>query len=1257
MSIPTFKTITLPSEFTHSSKYVSVSSSFNKTEMSVFSKVISYCGNGEMWTIDRNGFIHIHQLPTYKLLKKLDGQGNPVISNSSTQDNKHIHTCILPISRDDFYMGLGTGKIEFWNRRKKKPVKTLTGHTGSITALIKFITKNNKTRIVSASTDFTIRFWEDNHLVTRLTDLSHWVNGLCYCNGFIWAACESSAIRVYDEDGKLVASLEHFHDKGVSCIEYNYGEDEIWTAGKDKGIYIFNPKNFEVKDSFLVPFDINIMFYALDGNQSRMIIGSSNTIHIWDCTSRMKILEIPLKGHIFNISSIFSGGQIKSSSQNASKKDIWIACSDRKIRVYSLDDINRVVKKAVDSDPVLKEHFQTFAIEFEENNDMTLPRDRSENPVISHDEPQIIDQPQPPNEPSEELEIDESVILDLNHRSVFTQTEQEKKKAPEIPSLKLAQTFNKSIKSPRKLNSDRPKKDSILQSPRKSLIPNTARDKIESSKNENYEFRKLQHNNTVLNDKIDKQQEEIKQLKEFISDLTHNHDLKIQELDVTINSSQNKVKELETLVKTFETDNKILVEEKEDLTNEISTIKNNLQEKDNSINEQLSDKETSLSNLKKEISNLKQQNQDLKSELQKESQRANKFELDLSLESEGNKKIIEELSQSKEEISLDNTNLKNKHDDMRKDLIRLQCEQEEKLQKANDHNKKLQSILDKELEEENKLKKEIENLKEQINNLNKKNLDQDKIIKDFEVERDQNNSKFEEERSLLSKDLLDQISKLNDQLFEKDKKIEELNNNNSYLQETVDYQRNDINLSREELIQKEDDIERLLKDAQDSYKEKELFEEKLKQLEEKLSNDLKDSQDSFNLQKEERLREIEVHNHFVESLTSKHKEEVDNLTSLNEDLLGQVQALTQQLKLVDLQRDELQKRLLELQNIVDDQTSTTKNLEEVMSKLQDEKQQLEDKNQNLENQISQLNGNINEDLDKRNKEVESLNSQNSDLSNQLAAALEEINKLKNESSEKNTRIEELELNISQQKADLSSIQETYEEQISSLSSTIQNLNEDIKNKSSSNSEQNEKLIELEEKSNLLQSNLEEKENSLNSIINILEDKENIISQLTQQLQDLNNEKESSSSYLEELSKQKGASDLLIEEKNKEIEELEKQKEENELKFNETINDLQSQIDNLKQSLEYEKQALLDAQASGNDKELREKELESQVDELKEKQKEKDEALNALNNSIQNHLSIPKNIPQINLTGASSVSFDKISEKLQSMLSIVETDLM
>lgn len=117
------------------------------------------------------------------------------------------------------------GKINVWDVKEGKLIKTLAGHTDAVTSLAYM---KEMGYLASGSMDKTIKIWDvkEGKLVKTLEVQSDYVCALGYIeeNAFLVSSDKSDkGISIWDvEEGKLIKKIEGFTGGLLACIDENH---------------------------------------------------------------------------------------------------------------------------------------------------------------------------------------------------------------------------------------------------------------------------------------------------------------------------------------------------------------------------------------------------------------------------------------------------------------------------------------------------------------------------------------------------------------------------------------------------------------------------------------------------------------------------------------------------------------------------------------------------------------------------------------------------------------------------------------------------------------------------------------------------------------------------------------------------------------------------------------------------------------------------------------------------------------------------
>ena len=210
---------------------------------------------------------------------------------------------ITPLSSDLFAVGLSNGVIAVYQIGTSTPSQqyTLTGHTGTVRALIKL----NDGRLCSASGDSTIKIWRlyERRLDVDLTSVhTNWVNALLQPkeSDVIISGGSDNTIKIINLLG--MNQIEHSFtvEKNVDCmVDLDSGE---FAANSGDSVIVFNWKTKEKIYEFEGAFSTVVSMAYVDGH---LIAGAVNgTIKIYDMSTKQKKSNIKDNGNLSDVKVI-----------------------------------------------------------------------------------------------------------------------------------------------------------------------------------------------------------------------------------------------------------------------------------------------------------------------------------------------------------------------------------------------------------------------------------------------------------------------------------------------------------------------------------------------------------------------------------------------------------------------------------------------------------------------------------------------------------------------------------------------------------------------------------------------------------------------------------------------------------------------------------------------------------------------------------------------------------------------------------------
>lgn len=219
------------------------------------------------------------------LTPSLTPSGESLIRTLSLQtDNSFVRAiAITPDTPDGTKMvsGLGDKSLIVWDMKTGTPLKTLTGHKGSVDAVA--VTKDGK-QIVSASTDSTIKIWNIETGENIDTFIGHQSSiraiAITPDGKNIVSASSDTTLKVWDlQTGECLCTCIG-HQKSVSVLAIHPDGDKVISGSDDKRLILWDLKTGqllrEIKTFEGYFYAIGIANYGMSftGDEKRLLVAT-----------------------------------------------------------------------------------------------------------------------------------------------------------------------------------------------------------------------------------------------------------------------------------------------------------------------------------------------------------------------------------------------------------------------------------------------------------------------------------------------------------------------------------------------------------------------------------------------------------------------------------------------------------------------------------------------------------------------------------------------------------------------------------------------------------------------------------------------------------------------------------------------------------------------------------------------------------------------------------------------------------------------
>jgi WD40 repeat protein len=278
------------------------------------------------WVVD----VAISPIPIPPTPLKKGGEGGVIASASRdrtvklwNQNGKLLKTLphsqpvtSVAIQDDRIVTGTQNGNIYIW--QKGKLIKTLTGHTAAVEAII--ISLDNQ--IISASEDKTLKIWQQGKLIKTLTGHKEGVRAVAITadGNKIISASRDKTLKIWDSNGREIATLKG-HLAPVYGVAVNPINNQIVSASADKTLKIWDSNGTEITTLRGHTNRVWDVAYTPDGN-----IASAS----WDKTVRIWQPEN-------NLIKTLSGHQDVAIALDYNEQIIASASDDTTVKLWNLE--------------------------------------------------------------------------------------------------------------------------------------------------------------------------------------------------------------------------------------------------------------------------------------------------------------------------------------------------------------------------------------------------------------------------------------------------------------------------------------------------------------------------------------------------------------------------------------------------------------------------------------------------------------------------------------------------------------------------------------------------------------------------------------------------------------------------------------------------------------------------------------------------------------------------------------------------------
>ncbi|KAB5591586.1 Lissencephaly-1 [Ceratobasidium theobromae] len=251
-------------------------------------------------------------------------------TNVVSRCTPHIYVSMLSSwprweAMSQYYMERTKGLVEVKGSRMARRNLALLSIFDVGTAVLSVAFSPDGTRIISGSSDKTIRVWDGQTgkmVLDPLQGHTESVNSVAFSpNGTrIVSGSSDKTIRVWDgQTGKLVFDPLQGHTSLVYSVAFSPNGTRIVSGSEDKTIRVWDGQTGKMVLDPLQGHTSSVESVAFSPDGTRIVSGSSdNTIQVWDGQTGKALLD-PLQGHTESVNSVaFSpdGTQIISGSSD-----------------------------------------------------------------------------------------------------------------------------------------------------------------------------------------------------------------------------------------------------------------------------------------------------------------------------------------------------------------------------------------------------------------------------------------------------------------------------------------------------------------------------------------------------------------------------------------------------------------------------------------------------------------------------------------------------------------------------------------------------------------------------------------------------------------------------------------------------------------------------------------------------------------------------------------------------------------------------
>nr|CAG4709736.1 unnamed protein product [Naegleria fowleri] len=309
----------------------------------------------EVWCGEKKGVIVIFDIKTCNVIQTI-------------REEKRVYvSCMCSFMHSNgsqqqplMWAGMADGTINIYSIKPKRLLRTLVGHTGTVTAIVGL----NEGLVATCSVDFTIRLWDTLTFTCKnsYVGLKSWVNTLCSVGPLLWSGSDDATIRVWNvleertspmnevsnqttlttlnqeatfttnESQSIAeasasqnsvtenAGTSKRHMYGVTQLCYCSKTNTVWSSSRDCCVKIWSttPSSIQCEKCIQFPSFVNCMHIADDN----IWIATHREISVWNVSEKKLLGKYRIEGFVTCISTVGDS--------------VWIACSDKSILVYKL---------------------------------------------------------------------------------------------------------------------------------------------------------------------------------------------------------------------------------------------------------------------------------------------------------------------------------------------------------------------------------------------------------------------------------------------------------------------------------------------------------------------------------------------------------------------------------------------------------------------------------------------------------------------------------------------------------------------------------------------------------------------------------------------------------------------------------------------------------------------------------------------------------------------------------------------------------